>query len=256
MNYYNEHDPGAAAWLRQLIEDGLIPQGHVDERDIQKVQANELRGYTQHHFFCGISGWPLALQLAGWRTDEPVCTGSPPCQPFSVGGNQEGTRDHRDLWPVWFNIIREFEPPVVLMEQVVDAIRWGWLDRLAENMEAEDYAIGSAVLPANSKGAWHVRNRLFVVATHAGCQRRPRLEQATSAGKNGSWWPNRQKNMPLIFDSPFRDGASWPQPLLRSVDDGVPWRVGGCHGAGNAIVPQVAAEFIISAVEAIKDLNG
>lgn len=27
MNYYNEIDPFAAAWLRELIADGLIPAG-------------------------------------------------------------------------------------------------------------------------------------------------------------------------------------------------------------------------------------
>lgn len=34
MNFYNEHDPKAAAWLRQLIAEGLIPDGIVDERSI------------------------------------------------------------------------------------------------------------------------------------------------------------------------------------------------------------------------------
>ena len=27
--YYNEHDPFAAAWLRELIKDGLIAPGDV-----------------------------------------------------------------------------------------------------------------------------------------------------------------------------------------------------------------------------------
>lgn len=34
MNYYNEHDRQAAAWLRELIKAELIPPGEVDERDI------------------------------------------------------------------------------------------------------------------------------------------------------------------------------------------------------------------------------
>ena len=32
--YYNEFDPMAAAWLRELIKAGLIPDGEVDERSI------------------------------------------------------------------------------------------------------------------------------------------------------------------------------------------------------------------------------
>jgi DNA (cytosine-5)-methyltransferase 1 len=37
MNYYNEYDRNAAAWLRELIADGLIPDGVVDERSIVDV---------------------------------------------------------------------------------------------------------------------------------------------------------------------------------------------------------------------------
>ncbi|MFZ5832382.1 MAG: DNA cytosine methyltransferase, partial [Planctomycetota bacterium] len=84
MNYYNDHDEYACEWLRNLIRDGLIPPGDVDSRSIADVQGSDLDGYTQCHFFAGIGGWPLALQLAGWPATEPVWTGSCPCQPFSA----------------------------------------------------------------------------------------------------------------------------------------------------------------------------
>ena len=42
MDYYNEHDKFAAAWLRELIADGQLPPGDVDERDIQDVRPNDL----------------------------------------------------------------------------------------------------------------------------------------------------------------------------------------------------------------------
>jgi len=32
--YYNEFNEHAAAWLRELIKAGLIPDGEVDERSI------------------------------------------------------------------------------------------------------------------------------------------------------------------------------------------------------------------------------
>ncbi len=65
MNYYNEFDPDAAQWLRNLIAEGLIPPGDVDERSIEDVSPADLEGYTQCHFFAGIGGWPEALRLAG-----------------------------------------------------------------------------------------------------------------------------------------------------------------------------------------------
>ncbi|PZO48739.1 MAG: DNA cytosine methyltransferase, partial [Phormidesmis priestleyi] len=37
MNYYNEIDPFAVQWLKELIRAGLIPAGDVDERSIEDV---------------------------------------------------------------------------------------------------------------------------------------------------------------------------------------------------------------------------
>lgn len=59
-HYYNEFDPHAAQWLRNLMEIGLIPFGEVDERSILDVTSNDLKGYTQCHFFAGIGGWAYA----------------------------------------------------------------------------------------------------------------------------------------------------------------------------------------------------
>src|SRR3990172_8651630 len=101
MNYYNEHDTKAAAWLRALIAAGEIPAGVVDERSIIEIKATELTEYVQCHFFAGIGGWSLALKLAGWPDNRPVWTGSCPCQPFSVGsvahGGAKGQSDERHL---------------------------------------------------------------------------------------------------------------------------------------------------------------
>ena len=59
--YYNENDPFAAAWLRELIAQGVIADGEVDARSIKEVTAADLRGFTQCHFFAGIGVWAYAL---------------------------------------------------------------------------------------------------------------------------------------------------------------------------------------------------
>ncbi len=43
--YYNEFEPYAAEWLRNLIAEGLIAPGDVDERSIEEVTPDELEGY-------------------------------------------------------------------------------------------------------------------------------------------------------------------------------------------------------------------
>jgi len=184
MNYYNEFDPFAAAWLRELIKDGLIPDGEVDERSIAEVQPSDLKGFTQCHFFAGIGGWSEALRLAGWSADHPVWTGSPPCQPFSVAGNQKGKDDLRHLWPVFFNLIRECRPPAIFGEQVASAIRHGWFCDLQTDLEAEGYASAMAVLPACGVNAPHKRDRLFYVAQRVGDTQRDGRIKRTSEGRS------------------------------------------------------------------------
>jgi DNA (cytosine-5)-methyltransferase 1 len=182
MNYYNEYDPKAAAWLRELIRAGEIPAGDVDERSITEISPHELTRYTQHHFFAGIGGWPLALRLAGWPDDRPVRTGSCPCQPFSAAGKQLGTADARHLWPVFRDLIAFGEPATTFGEQVASALGREWLAGVRADMEGVGYAVGAADLCAASAGAPHIRQRLYWVAdpvrsrslpaAHAGIHRR------------------------------------------------------------------------------------
>ena len=162
--YYNEHDPFAAAWLRNLIARGLIAPGEVDERSIVDVPAGDLRGFDQCHFFAGIGGWSYALRLAGWPDDCAAWTGSCPCQPFSSAGKQLGHADERHLWPAFHGLIAECSPAIVFGEQVASKIGREWLAGVRADLEADGYACGAADLCAAGVGAPHIRQRLFWVA--------------------------------------------------------------------------------------------
>jgi len=157
--YYNEIDPYAAQWLRNLMAAGHIAEGEVDERSITEVQHEDLSGFDQCHFFAGIGVWSHALRRAGWPDDRPVWTGSCPCQPFSAAGQQRGFDDERHLWPVWYRLIDQCRPPVVLGEQVASAL--GWLDLVSADMEASGYAFGASDLCAAGFGGAHIRQRLY-----------------------------------------------------------------------------------------------
>ena len=194
--YYNEFDPFAAEWLRNLIAVGLIPAGDVDERSICDVSPDDLRGYGQAHFFAGIGGWPLALRMAGVPDDAPVWTGSCPCQPFSAAGKQKGKEDERHLWPVFRRLIGLLRPEYAFGEQVASAIAHGWIDDLQADLEAEDYAVGYAVLGAHSVGTPHIRQRLYWGGrlADADIERRGRLNpllQRRGQDENSSETPRR-----------------------------------------------------------------
>lgn len=265
MNYYNEWDEGAAAWLRELIKRGHIPFGVVDERSITEVKPEDLDGFTQCHFFAGIGGWPLALGIAGVSEDTPLWTGSPPCQPFSAAGKQLGQFDPRHLAPVFLDLISECHPPVLFGEQVAPAIAKSWMCDLQAHLEGEDYAVGFAVLPACSVGAPHKRDRLFFGAYNLAESLRAKRDgerlhglgesnQAQGGRKTAELTGCSDIGESANTDNSFWSDADWlgcRDGKFRPVEsgtfplaNGIPGRVGRLRGYGNAIVPQVAAEFI------------
>lgn len=193
--YYNEFDPYAAQWLRNLIAAGHIAQGDVDERSIEDIHPYDLIEYTQCHFFAGIGVWSYALRLAGWSDAREVWTGSCPCQPFSAAGAGGGFADERHLWPAFYHLIDFHRPPVVLGEQVASKDANPWIDLVQDDMEGLGYGFGSVPFPAASVGAPHIRDRLYwmAYADHYGRkpwrERRPAVgHRATTQSDRGIGW--------------------------------------------------------------------
>lgn len=162
--YYNEIDPFAAQWLRNLIAAGHIAPGEVDERSIEDVTPDDLRGFTQCHFFAGIGVWSHSLRLAGWPDDRQVWTGSCPCQPFSAAGKGDGFADERHLWPHFFHLISERRPQHVFGEQVASGNANTWFDLVQADLEGMGYAFGLVPFTSAGIGAPHIRERAYWVA--------------------------------------------------------------------------------------------
>lgn len=279
--YYNENDSRAAEWLRHLMWDGAIPWGYVDERSIEDVKPDDLEGYSQHHFFAGIGGWPLALRLAGWPDDRPVWTGSCPCQPFSVAGQGKGVADERHLWPSFRWLAAQCKPPVIFGEQVASKAGRSWLAGVQIDLEALGYRVGSADLCAAGVGAPHIRQRLYWMADRetdgrqqeradgSGCLERSEaqgraagsglccasggLADTDDAATQGRRVLSERTGERAPWTSsldcwlPCADGkARRIEPGLEPLAHGIPGRVGLLRGYGNAIVPGLGATFIES----------
>lgn len=259
MNLYNEIDPFAAQWLRNLISEGLIAPGHVDERSISEIKPDELIPYTQCHFFAGIGIWALSLRRAGWPDDRPVWTGSCPCQPFSVIGTGSGFADERHLWPHFHYLIEQHRPPVLFGEQVASKDGLDWLDLVLADLEGSGYAAAAFDLSAAGFGAPHIRQRLFWVGDtqHERLEGHDRhgLVEIRREGSGGSVAEAGSTSGPWadVAWLRFLDGKTRPnEPGVAPLDDVNPNRVGLRRAYGNAVVTEVAQSFVTSYMESTK----
>lgn len=234
--FYNEWDKNTAAWLRELVKQGHVTEGVVDERSIDDIQGRELQRFKRVHLFAGIGGWDYALRLAGWPDDWPVWTGSCPCQSESIAGKRLGTKDPRHKWPQMRRLIQEHRPSVVFGEQVDRATQTGWIDRVRTDLEREGYAFGFHVLGAHSAGALHRRQRIYWCADTGGVRPQGR--------RHGEKEPRKQEQLAGLVQAELR--VSVPAGSRGGLADGLPRRVGriALHGFGNAIDPETAANFI------------
>lgn len=256
--YYNEIDQYAAQWLRNLIAAGHIAPGDVDTRSIEDVRPDDVRGYTQCHFFAGIGVWSYALRRAGWADDRPVWTGSCPCQPFSVIGKQRGENDERHLWPEFRRLIAKCRPPTVIGEQVASKAGRLWLAGVRTDLEDLGFGVGAADLCAAGVGAPHIRQRLYWLADASGKglegyagdgdnRDEPGRDDSDESGSTGPQGSAGLCEWGGLETVRCADGAelrleSGIEPLVTRPSA----RVGRLRAYGNAIVAPLAAEFIRS----------
>lgn len=256
--YYNEIDPYAAQWIRNLMAEGWITKGDVDVRSIEDVRPDDIAGYDRLHFFAGIAVWDYALNQAGWGRSE-VWTGSCPCQPFSSAGAGAGCADERHLWPAMFHLIEQCKPATVLGEQVASKDAEPWLDLVQADLETLGYAVGAIPFPAAGIGAPNIRERLYWVADSDSIRIRGKRPGSASTASRGVQETNRERER-VWFDPwascsvmvPCADGKRRPiEPGAFPVAHGDSARVGRLRAYGNAINAKAAQVFIESVMDSM-----
>jgi len=230
--YYNEFDPKAAAWLRELIAKNLIAPGDVDERSITELKPDDLDGYTQCHFFAGVGVWSYALRRAGWSDELPVWTGSCPCQPFSAAGAKKGIDDERHLWPTFCELIKSCRPRVVLGEQVASADVIGkvkhvyagkgstaWLDVVLTDLENAHYTSGAVVAPSAGVGAPHNRQRIWWMAHTSSVRRQQQSNKPRGDGAGVESQGREQELASEAVSDALRMGYTCVEPRERNAGE-------------------------------------
>jgi DNA (cytosine-5)-methyltransferase 1 len=266
--YYNEHSPFPAQWLRELAASGAIPHGTVDGRSIEHVRPEDLELFETCHFFAGIGVWSFALEQSGWpRNGLRTWTASLPCQPISQAGKRAGINDKRHLWPVFFSLVEECKPAIILGEQVAGKDGLAWIDGVFSDLENAGYACAAVDTCAAGYGAPHKRQRLYWVAARMadtahikrellGCGRPESIRWQEQVGDGGPSGPDRGA-------TGFWGDALWTRcldgferptgPGLRTVAHGAPGAVELLRAYGNALVAEAAVGFAVATREALAE---
>ncbi len=96
-----------------------------------------------------------------------IIVGGPPCQPFSVGGNQKGNDDTRNGFPAFIEAVRQVNPKIFMFENVrgMTYKNKQYLDSVLEELEGLGYTISAGVLRADDYGVPQKRQRFVVLGT-------------------------------------------------------------------------------------------
>lgn len=222
----------------------------------------ERSGYFETVAFCEIEPYPQRILKKHWK-DVPlyddirtlsgsrlaadgiridaICGGFP-CQEVSNAGAAHGVNiglggGRSGLWFEYLRIIRETRPRVVVVENVTALLVRGIGDVLRGLAEI-GYDAEWRVVSGEDIGAPQIRERIWIVA-YPPEERIAGLLESIDFGGFGQGWEGGPAHLQQFADAPFIAGNSYPQPLLRGVDDRpAHWvdRIGAC---GNAVIPQI-----------------
>jgi len=230
-------------------------------------------------------------EFKGRKHSVDILSGGFPCQPFSHAGKRKGESDDRYLWPEYLRVIREIQPSHVVSENVVGLVSMDdgkTLDGILSDLEGEGYVTEQFIIPACGVGAWHRRDRIWILAysPNKGTVRRKReprddaeygqersnIRERGSSNNGGedvsdteSFYVQRQRNRQE--QKQFRGSGWWEsepgvgymvdgvslwlaEPIIPRVAKGIKDRVNKLKGLGNAVCPQVVYE-IFKAIEQI-----
>jgi len=189
-----------------------------------------------------------------------VITGGFPCQDISVAGNQKGIDAERSgLWSECSRLLGDIRPRYAIFENVTNLLTGDggdWFKRVLWDISSVGYDAEWHCIPASAIGAYHHRDRVWIVAypnsnsqsgvaldageiqppsllaypnSERGCSRDSKRQDAGDAGKS-----------PFLTRDDIRRVGPWDaEPNVGRVANGVPARSHRLRCLGNAVVPQI-----------------
>jgi DNA (cytosine-5)-methyltransferase 1 len=122
--------------------------------------------------------WPNVARFRDIRDISPLArpdliAGGFPCQPHSLAGERQASKDERNLWPEFYRIICELRPNWVLAENVLGLLSsedGQFFGCILTDLAQAGYDAEWSVLRASDFGAPHQRERVFLMAHTATCR--------------------------------------------------------------------------------------
>jgi len=215
--------------------------------------------------------------IDGTKISADIISGGFPCQPFSVAGKRKGTTDDRYLWDEMLRVITEVKPKWVVGENVQGIINIDnglVLRQVQTDLEAQGFQVQCFLIPASGIGAWHKRNRVWIIANS-----NPRLSigenkeiqaRGNTIDSSSKDVSNSKSSIRNVIHSDKEFGKAQTQEIsgngnslseqkqsetwwqteskLRRVPDGICTgldkdRANRIKSLGNSIVPQIAHEI-------------
>lgn len=114
--------------------------------------------------------WSDARTFDGrpWRGHVDFVIGGIPCQPHSVAGKRLARDDPRDLWGSFRRIVVQSGAWGCVVENVGGMVSSGGFERVWRDLRRLGFAVEAGLFRASDVGAPQERERLFVLAIHAG----------------------------------------------------------------------------------------
>ena len=106
-------------------------------------------------------------RINGKEIKADVVVGGFPCQSISIAGKQKGKNDDRYLFPEMLRVIKEVKPRWIIGENVQNLINISngtILKDIVKGLENENFEVQCFSISASSQGAWHKRERVWIIA--------------------------------------------------------------------------------------------
>ena len=218
-------------------------------------------------------------KLDGTKIKADVITGGFPCQSISIAGKQKGKNDDRFLFPEMLRVIKETQARWVIGENVQNLLNISngeILQGIHNDLESIGYEVQTFSISASSQGAWHKRQRIWIIAntnTRLSFRENKEIQTRGITSNNGSTNVANSNNIRTQVQTKGKHTSfkmfgsqskkSWWKTFSEfyRIPDGLQYgldkdRTNRIKALGNAIVPQIATEIGKAIIKAEEEVNG